>query len=227
MAQLTIVGVYHAYHDLDFPKVMDYVSKIPLGSKVSLENPEPIKKLRARYSNLVDLSYSCNYIEDLMFFCSIAEKLDKKRIRMEGIDHLQMCKMQRLCLRDSKVDPNLEDVFDILTFFRSIHMYRQAIENESTHAIMGSFHAYDIENLGLDAKVTYITHPKDRHVGKKYYNLSKILADEYQQTGSLQIPPELPKQFSLLPTIIETITAQKRTLYDRIIQGIKDVFTNQ
>lgn len=157
MAKLTILGVYHDDNHEDFPIVMDYVDKITVGSRVSLECSVTLEILLNLDEN--DIS---QYESGTRFFNTIARKLNDKNIDINVVENAELHSYQRLCLdQNEEVITEIEHWFIYLSLLRSIEMYHQIIENGSTHAILGAQHTYDIAAIGFETDIHYTSFRTD------------------------------------------------------------------
>ncbi|MDP3990572.1 MAG: hypothetical protein Q8Q01_05205 [archaeon] len=188
MTKLTVVGVCHSDRDKNYPKVIDYVKKIPLESKVSLETRFSIEGLLTIPPDILDFEQS----HCLRFFWSIAKHLDKKGIEMAPIENNEIYELQNLAsnrLNMGDLNPEsvhykqIKDYFCALSFLRSLSMYNAARNNESTHAIVGALHAYQIQQIGFDVETIYFS-----KVPHEDIEISLKQIDEYKNKGYIQLP---------------------------------------
>lgn len=150
---LTLVGVFHDDKREDFPKALDYVSRIPLDSIVSLECGTTASELLNFKDEDLD-----KYTSGARFFNKIARRLDERSIIINTVEDIELNYYQDLCIdQDEKPITELTECFLYLNLLRSIQMYRQIMINRSTHAILGAQHVYDIAAMETGANIHYIS----------------------------------------------------------------------
>jgi len=77
----------------------------------------------------------------------------------------------------------IKDFFCALSFLRSISMYNAAKDNESTHAIVGALHAYQMQHMGFDIETVYFS-----EIPQEDIEISLKQIYEYKNKGNIPLP---------------------------------------